>query len=131
MPRQTRRLKSDAHGIHERPCDPFTLEVIKHGLVAIADEMALTIARTARSFVIRESLDYSTTLFTADGELIAQGTCLPVHLASMPFAVQAVTRAFADNMNPGDIFATNDPYDGSTHLPDVALVKPIFFEGKH
>ncbi|HZQ60290.1 MAG TPA: hydantoinase B/oxoprolinase family protein, partial [Casimicrobiaceae bacterium] len=110
--------------------DPFALELIKNALVALADEMALTIYRTARSFVVKEALDFSTALFLADGQLIAQGTCLPFHLGAMPFAVKAVQRAYADRIRPGDLFITNDPYDGSTHLPDIVLVKPIFHDGK-
>src|SRR3954467_6072888 len=108
------------------PRDPFALELIKNALVALADEMALTVYRTARSFVVKEALDFSTALFLADGQLIAQGTCLPFHLGAMPFAVKAVMRAYAGRIKPGDLFITNDPYDGSTHLPDIVLVKPIF-----
>src|SRR5438067_10799541 len=109
-----------------RTRDPFALELIKNALVALADEMALTIHRTARSFVVKEALDFSTALFLADGQLIAQGTCLPFHLGAMPFAVKAVLRAYGNRIRPGDLFITNDPYDGSTHLPDIVLVKPIF-----
>ena len=110
--------------------DPFALELIKNALVALADEMALTVYRTARSFVVKEALDFSTALFLADGQLIAQGTCLPFHLGAMPFAVKAVTRAYAGRILPGDLYITNDPYDGSTHLPDIVLVKPIFHDGQ-
>jgi N-methylhydantoinase B len=66
-----------------RTRDPFVLELIKNALVTLADEMALTVSRTARSFVVKEALDFSTALFMADGELIAQGTCLPFHLGAM------------------------------------------------
>ncbi len=110
--------------------DPFALELIKNALVALADEMALTVYRTARSFVVKEALDFSTALFLADGQLIAQGTCLPFHLGAMPFAVRAVTRAYEGRILPGDLYITNDPYDGSTHLPDIVLVKPIFQVGQ-
>ena len=106
--------------------DPFTIEVVKNRLTSIADEMALAVARTARSFIVREALDYSTALFTKDGELIAQGTCLPMHLGSMPSALNAVVAAFSDEMAPGDIFALNDPYDGGSHLPDIIAVKPVY-----
>ena len=106
--------------------DPFTLEVVKNRLGSIADEMALTVARTARSFIVKEALDYSTALFSQDGEVIAQGTCLPLHLGSMPSALQAVVGAFAGEMAPGDIYALNDPYDGGTHLPDIIAIKPVF-----
>src|SRR6476646_4478988 len=109
--------------------DPFALELIKNALVALADEMALTIYRTARSFVVKEALDFSTALFLADGQLIAQGTCLPFHLGARPFAVKAVLGAYGERVLPGDLFITNDPYDGSTHLPDIVLVKPVFVDG--
>lgn len=109
--------------------DPFALELIKNALVALADEMALTIYRTARSFVVKEALDFSTALFLHDGQLIAQGTCLPFHLGAMPFAVRSVMRTYAGRIRPGDLYITNDPYDGSTHLPDIVLVKPIFCGG--
>ncbi|MGH8713987.1 MAG: hydantoinase B/oxoprolinase family protein [Casimicrobiaceae bacterium] len=112
-----------------RSRDPFALELIKNALVALADEMALTVYRTARSFVVKEALDFSTALFLADGQLIAQGTCLPFHLGAMPFAVRSVVRAYPGRIRPGDLFITNDPYDGSTHLPDIVLVRPIFLAG--
>jgi len=110
--------------------DPFALELIKNALASLADEMALTVYRTARSFVVKEALDFSTALFLADGQLIAQGTCLPFHLGAMPFAVRAVVAQYRDRILPGDLFITNDPYDGSTHLPDIVLVKPIFTSGR-
>lgn len=106
--------------------DPFALELVKNALASIADEMALTIARTARSFVVKEALDFSTALYLADGEMIAQGTCLPFHLGAMPYAVASIRRTYEGRISPGDLFITNDPYDGSTHLPDIVLVKPIF-----
>ena len=113
--------------IKENPLrDPFALELLKNALAAAADEMALTITRTARSFVVKEALDFSTALYLADGEMIAQGTCLPFHLGAMPYAVAAIQRTYSGRMHPGDLFITNDPYDGSTHLPDIVLVKPIF-----
>jgi N-methylhydantoinase B len=111
-----------------RTRDPFALELIKNALVALADEMALTVYRTARSFVVKEALDFSTALFLADGQLIAQGTCLPFHLGAMPFAVRSVVRTYEGRVRPGDLFITNDPYDGSTHLPDIVLVRPIFID---
>jgi N-methylhydantoinase B len=111
--------------------DPVKIELLKNALTAIADEMAITVVRTARSFVIKESLDFSTGLMDADGALIAQGLCLPLHMGAFPPTMQAVLRDFGDDINPGDVFATNDPYlAGGTHLPDIYVFKPIFFEGE-
>ncbi len=110
--------------------DPFTLEVVKNRLIGIADEMAMTVVRTARSFIVKEALDFSTALFTAEARLIAQGTCLPLHLGSMPAALDAVLAEFGDAMAPGDLFILNDPYDGGTHLPDIIATKPVFLSGR-
>lgn len=110
--------------------DPFALELLKNALASAADEMALTITRTARSFVVKEALDFSTALYLANGEMIAQGTCLPFHLGAMPYAVASVQRRFEERIHEGDLFITNDPYDGSTHLPDIVLVRPIFMAGE-
>src|SRR5688572_29373747 len=130
------RLPRDARCVGQRrrdgrrrplmPRDPITVELVKNALESIADEMAVTVQRTARSFVLKEAMDYSTALFDARGEMIAQGTCLPLHLGSMPAAVRAVLRTYGGAIAPGDLFGLNDPYDGGSHLPDVIMVKPVF-----
>ena len=106
--------------------DPITREIIKNALMSIADTMALTVVRTARSAVIKHAMDFSTSIFNAEGEQVAQGLTLPSHLGSMPPALAGVTKAFGDDIQPGDIFANNDPYEGGSHLPDIFLFKPIF-----
>ncbi|HIN06087.1 MAG TPA: hydantoinase B/oxoprolinase family protein, partial [Dehalococcoidia bacterium] len=88
--------------------------------------MALTVVRTARSAVIKHGMDFSTALFTADGQQVAQGLTLPPHLGSMAPALEGVMTAFGDDVEPGDVFANNDPYEGASHLPDIFLFKPIF-----
>ena len=109
--------------------DPFTLEVIKNRLASIADDMALTVARTARSFIVKEALDYSTALFGANSEFIAQGTCLPLHLGSMPAALNAVLKQFGDDIAPGADFeiAGNEaaPRGEMRLLGDDAHAKPL------
>ena len=87
-----------AHAAMAGSRDPFALELIKNSLAALADEMALTVSRTARSFVVKEALDFSTALFMADGEMIAQGTCLPFHLGAMPFALKSVMKEFGNRI---------------------------------
>ena len=77
--------------------DPVLLELLKNGLTAIADEMAVTIVRTARSFVIKESLDFSTGLMDSDGALIAQGLCLPLHMGSFPPTMRAILDDYGDD----------------------------------
>ncbi|MGI9332469.1 MAG: hydantoinase B/oxoprolinase family protein, partial [Gammaproteobacteria bacterium] len=107
--------------------DPVRIELLKNALTAIADEMAVTIVRTARSFVIKESLDFSTGLMDAEGALIAQGLCLPLHMGSFPPTMKAILRDYGQDLRPGDVYATNDPYlGGGTHLPDIYVFKPVF-----
>ena len=110
----------------QQTTDPVTREIIKNALMSIADTMALTVVRTARSAVIKHGMDFSTALFTAEGQQVAQGLTLPPHLGSMAPALAGVMNAFGDDVKPGDIFANNDPYEGASHLPDIFLFKPIF-----
>ena len=110
----------------QQTTDPVTREIIKNALMSAADTMALTVVRTARSAVIKHGMDFSTALFTADGQQVAQGLTLPAHLGSMAPALAGVMKAFGDDVQPGDIFANNDPYEGGSHLPDIFLFKPVF-----
>ncbi|MDR7032719.1 hydantoinase B/oxoprolinase family protein [Mesorhizobium sp. BE184] len=110
--------------------DPITLEVIRNGLSSIADEMALIIMRSAYSPVVRDIMDYSTGLCDPHGRIIAQGLTLPIQLCSFPRVMRFLRERFGDDMAPGDIFITNDPYgSGGQHLPDVYVLKPIFHNG--
>ena len=110
--------------------DPITLEVIRNGLSSIADEMALIIMRSAYSPVVRDIMDYSTGVCDADGRIIAQGLTLPIQLCSFPRVMRFLKERFAGEIEPGDVFITNDPYgSGGQHLPDVYVLKPIFHRG--
>ena len=104
------------------------IEVLKNSLESIADGMALTVVRTSRSQNVRASMDFSTGILTGNGELVAQGQCIPVHLGGMPVALEACVARYADTMRPGDVFITNDPYEGGSHLPDIFLFKPVFID---
>ena len=106
--------------------DPITFELIKNAVASIADEMAVTMIRTARSFVLKEAMDFSTALLNARGEMIAQGLCLPLHMGSIPAAMRVVLEDYRDRIDPGDVIALNDPYRGGTHLPDIYIFEPIF-----
>ena len=110
--------------------DPITREIVQSGLSAAADEMANTVYRTAYSTIVRDCLDYSTSLCDARGEMIAQGVTIPFHLGSVPFAMEALLAKFDEDMHPGDLFILNDPFDGGMHIPDIFIVKPIFWEGR-
>lgn len=106
--------------------DPITFEVVKNALISVADDMAITVVRTAHSQVVRDSMDFSTAICDARGRLVAQGLCLPLHLGSIPAAMAALLRKYPGGILPGDVFITNDPEEGGMHLPDIFLIKPIF-----
>jgi len=104
--------------------DPITLEIFKSMYVSVAEEMGVSLRRTAFSPNIKERRDYSCAVFDRRGRLIAQGDHMPVHLGSMPLSVEAAIKHCA--MEPGDVVMLNDPFAGGTHLPDVTLVAPVF-----
>ncbi|MDX6472577.1 MAG: N-methylhydantoinase, partial [Gaiellaceae bacterium] len=107
-----------------------TREILKNAFRSIADEMALTVIRTAHSQVVRDTMDFATVLLGPDGQVIAQGVTLPLHLGAMPDAMEAVLRKYGGDINPGDVFILNDPDEGGMHLPDIFLFRPIF-DGEH
>jgi N-methylhydantoinase B len=109
--------------------DPIMFEVLKNGLISAADEMAVTVVRTAHSQVLRDNLDFSTAICDGRGRLVAQGLCLPLHLGAIPEAMDAVLERYEGNIEPGDVFIHNDPLEGGMHLPDIFMFKPIFCGG--
>ncbi|HUG38104.1 MAG TPA: hydantoinase B/oxoprolinase family protein [Candidatus Limnocylindrales bacterium] len=109
--------------------DPIAFELFKNALFSIADEMALTIVRTAYSGVIKDVMDFSTAFCDAGGRTVAQGLTLPAHLCSFPDALAATIRRYGDRMQPGDVYCLNDPFEGGMHLPDVFVLRPIFHGG--
>lgn len=108
--------------------DPITREIIQNGLAAAGDEMAVALYRTAYSTVVRDCLDYSTSLCDANGKMIAQGVTIPLHIGTVPFAMETLFKKYGDDIQPGDVFIMNDPFDGGMHIPDIYVVKPIFWE---
>ena len=110
--------------------DPAIFEIVKNSLYKIAEEMRVVLAKTAYSPILKSAGDYSCGVFDARGEMVAQGPDLPIHLGSMPDAVRAVVAAFASDVHDGDVFIHNDPYFGGSHLPDVNVVRPAFFDGE-
>src|SRR6516162_5905783 len=104
--------------------NPVQLEIFKSLFHAIAEEMGATLKRTAFSPNIKERRDYSCAIFDAQGDMVAQGDHMPVHLGSMPLSVKAAIEN--RKIGPGDMVILNDPYKGGTHLPDVTLVSGVF-----
>ena len=113
-----------------REIDPFQLELLKSCFDTIADDMALTLMRTAHSGIVRDSLDFSTALLDADGLTLAQGICTPMHMGSFHDAMRRLIAQYDRRIDPGDVFIFNDPYaaDGQ-HLPDIYITTPIFTGG--
>ncbi|KWR91450.1 hydantoinase B/oxoprolinase family protein [Cupriavidus sp. IDO] len=106
--------------------DPVMLEVFNNLFMSIAEQMGLRLQNTAHSVNIKERLDFSCAIFDADGNLIANAPHMPVHLGSMGESIKSVMTANAGRMQPGDVYALNDPYHGGTHLPDITVVTPVF-----
>jgi len=103
--------------------DPIELEIFKNLYHSIAEEMGAALRRTAFSPNIKERRDYSCAVFDGEGQVIAMGDHMPVHLGSMPMSVQAAIDA--GPMQHGDVVMLNDPFHGGTHLPDITLVAPV------
>jgi 5-oxoprolinase (ATP-hydrolysing) len=110
--------------------DPVLLEVFANLFMAIAEEMGATLQNTASSVNIKERLDFSCAIFDRDGNLIANAPHMPVHLGSMGDCVAAIVRKHEGDIRDGDMFASNAPYDGGTHLPDITVVAPVFVDGE-
>ena len=109
--------------------DPITLEVVRNKVDGIANEMQSTLLRSSFSTVVKEGLDASASLFTPNGETLAHAIAIPIHLATLIPIVETIARTFPmDEMKPGDLYIMNDPYLGGTHLPDIAIVMPVFFD---
>ena len=112
--------------------DPFTVEIIREQLIAAAEESFVVLGRSSQSPIIYEVLDYACALTDPTGDLIAQANGVPGFLGTLSFAVKAIIQKFpTQTMQAGDIFITNDPYQGGgNHLSDVALAAPIFYQGR-
>lgn len=104
--------------------DPIMLEIFNNLFASIADQMGITLQRTSFSTNVKERLDFSCAVFSPKGDLVVNAPHIPVHLGAMG---ESVKRIIADNphISPGDVFVTNDPYRGGSHLPDVTVVTPV------
>src|SRR5262249_51697644 len=115
----------------ETTTDRITLEIIQSSLQAVSDEMFAAFRKTAMSAIIYEVLDMGTGITDGEGNLASSGAGIPACVGVLDKAVKRVIELNADDIRPGDIFATNDPYFGGvTHLNDVVLAMPVFAEGE-
>jgi N-methylhydantoinase B len=106
--------------------DPIVVSVVQHRLLAIVEEMGEAMLRTAYSQILNSSRDFSTAICDLSGRLIAQAEHVPIHVGALPYAAQAVTAYFGDDIHKGDVFLLNDPYHGGNHLPDLTAFVPVF-----
>ena len=110
--------------------NPVKRELLNNALVTITDNVLVMIVRTARSSNIKNSMDFSAAVLDADGQLVAQGLAVPVHLGAMMPAFRGCFEHFRDNIGEGDVLACNDPYSGGSHLNDIFMFKPVFAGGR-
>ncbi|GAA4641669.1 hydantoinase B/oxoprolinase family protein [Pontixanthobacter gangjinensis] len=118
--------------------DPVRLEIFNNLFMAIAEEMGVVLRSTATSVNIKERLDFSCALFDASGSLIANAPHIPVHLGSMADSIRRILEARGTDKNGqprdgrgllrGDAYVLNDPYRGGTHLPDITVIVPVFYD---
>jgi 5-oxoprolinase (ATP-hydrolysing) len=110
--------------------DPVRLEIFNNLLKSIAEEMGITLQNTSYSVNIKERLDFSCAIFARSGELVANAPHIPVHLGSMSESVTSLIQACGETLQPGDVYISNNPYNGGTHLPDITAITPIFLPAK-
>lgn len=118
----TEQLKSNV-------VDPVKLSIFSHRFMSIAESMCTTLQKISVSANIKERMDFSCALFDKDGNLVANAPAVPVHLSAMSFAVKWQINYWGDDINPGDVLATNHPSAKGTHLPDITIISPVFVDG--
>lgn len=116
--------QSGGHADISTEADPVLLEIFNNLFASIAEQMGITLQKTSISTNVKERLDFSCAVFSATGDLVVNAPHIPVHLGAMS---ETVKRIIADNpdLGPGDVFVTNDPYRGGSHLPDVTVITPV------
>jgi len=116
------------HGRKLSDPDPVLLEIFNNLFRSIAEQMGITLQNTSCSVNIKERLDFSCALFDQWGQLVANAPHIPVHLGSMSESVASLIAAQGNTLKPGDVYVLNNPYNGGTHLPDVTVITPVFWE---
>lgn len=106
--------------------DPIYLEIFKNLYQFIAEEMGITLQNTASSVNIKERLDFSCAIFDSQGNLVANAPHIPIHLGSMSESVKSLIKDKINDLASGNVYLSNNPYNGGTHLPDVTAITPVF-----
>lgn len=111
--------------------DPVTMEVIRYGLEAVADEMGYALYRMGRTTIVKEIMDFNCAVLGPQGEILAQAHLSPMMMFGLAGTCSVMAKQFApDSWQDGDVVITNDPYLGGQHLPDVELFSPVIFDGE-
>jgi 5-oxoprolinase (ATP-hydrolysing) len=118
------KIRNRQSAIRDSP-DPVLLEIFNNLLASVAEQMGVTLRNTGSSVNVKERLDFSCAIFTADGRLVANAPHVPVHLGAMEETVRHTIAANPD-LRAGDVIATNDPYAGGSHLPDITVITPVY-----
>ncbi|GFE69389.1 hypothetical protein CFPU101_19990 [Chroococcus sp. FPU101] len=111
-------------------CDPVYLEIFKNLYQSIAEQMGITLQNTASSVNIKERLDFSCAIFDQEGLLVANAPHIPVHLGSMSESVRSLIEDDKNTLQSGNVYLSNNPYNGGTHLPDVTAITPVFAQNQ-
>ncbi|MGV0027946.1 hydantoinase B/oxoprolinase family protein [Phormidesmis priestleyi] len=117
----------NAHSTARVKPDPVLLEIFNNLVRAIAEEMGVTLQNTSYSVNIKERLDFSCAIFDQQGQLVANAPHIPVHLGSMSESVHSLIRS-NNRLQSGDVYVSNNPYNGGTHLPDITVITPVFVQ---
>src|SRR4029450_9724110 len=126
-----RQYRDDPGAAMTTSFDAITLEVLWTRIISVVDEAAKAIVRTSFSTLSNEANDFACVLTDARGFALAQNSgSIPSFIGTLPATVRHFLAAFGDGLRPGDVLITNDPWQGTGHMSDVCLVKPIFHGGR-
>lgn len=115
---------AERHARVSADVDPVQLELFNNQFAAVAEQMGTTLRRTALSVNVKERLDFSCAVFAPDGQLVVNAPHIPVHLGGMSDCVKALMEDVG-GLAAGDVYITNDPYRGGSHLNDVTVITPV------
>jgi len=131
QPSTQERDQRHAANAARQQADPVLFEVIRNALVEATEEMSASLQRTAYSTNVKTRLDYSSGFVDAKGRMVAQAFCQPPHLVTLGRIVpRAVKEYGAHNLEPGDVLMVNDPHRQASHLNDIFLIAPFYYEGQ-
>ena len=108
--------------------DPISFAVVKNAMDAIADEVAYTVLRTARSEIVKDVMDYSAAICDRHGRMVVQAKTIALHLGAIPEAMTSMLARYGNDLSEGDAVIVNDPYQGGMHLPDIFMFVPFFHQ---